>query len=53
VIEASYSLGESVVAGLVVPHFYRLARDGKLLEAPIAAKEVIVRIADCGGTDAP
>jgi hypothetical protein len=53
VIEASYGLGESVVAGLVVPDFYRLARDGKLLEAPIAAKDVMVRIADCGGTDAP
>jgi hypothetical protein len=41
------------VAGLVVRDFYRLARDGKLPEAPIAAKDVMVRIAGCGGTDAP
>jgi pyruvate,water dikinase len=50
VIEASYGLGESVVAGLVVPDFYRLAPDGCLLEARIADKDLLVRLAEPGGT---
>jgi pyruvate,water dikinase len=51
VIEASYGLGESVVAGLVVPDFYRLTPDGSLLEARIAEKDLLVRVAEPGGTE--
>jgi pyruvate,water dikinase len=51
VIEASYGLVKSVVAGLVVPDFYRLTRDGRLLEARIAEKDVMVQIAERGGTE--
>ena len=51
VIEASYGLGESVVAGLVVPDFYRLSHDGRLLEARISDKDLQIRIAETGGTE--
>jgi pyruvate, water dikinase len=51
VIEASYGLGESVVAGLVVPDFYRLTHDGRLLEARISDKDLQVQIAKTGGTE--
>ena len=51
VIEASYGLGESVVAGLVIPDLYRLTRDGNLLEARVAEKDLQVRVAETGGTE--
>lgn len=51
VIETSYGLGESVVAGLVVPDFYRLTHDGRLLEARISDKDLQVLIAETGGTE--
>ena len=51
VIEASYGLGESVVAGLVIPDLYRLTRNGSLLEARVAEKDLQVRVAETGGTE--
>ena len=51
VIEASYGLGETVVAGLVVPDLYRLTPAGCLLEERIADKDLLVRVAEPGGTE--
>jgi len=52
VVEASWGLGESVVQGLVVPDFYRVARTGQVIERRPGMKTVAVhRLAD-GGTRA-
>lgn len=42
VIEASWGLGEAVVAGLVTPDRWRLSRDGRVLEAALGEKDVEV-----------
>jgi pyruvate,water dikinase len=50
VAEAAWGLGEIVVAGLVTPDTYRVARDGRVLERRIGEKDLqIVATAD-GGT---
>jgi pyruvate,water dikinase len=51
VIEAAWGLGESVVAGLVVPDRYRVSRDGRVLEATPGRKDVSLRLAASGGTE--
>jgi pyruvate,water dikinase len=50
VIEASWGLGEAVVAGLVTPDRFRLSRDGTVLARAAGDKDVAVRIASQGGT---
>ncbi|MGI8480085.1 MAG: PEP/pyruvate-binding domain-containing protein [Gaiellaceae bacterium] len=50
VIEASWGLGEAVVAGLVTPDRFRLSRDGAVLERTARVKDLAVRIAAGGGT---
>jgi pyruvate,water dikinase len=50
VIEASWGLGEAVVAGLVIPDLYRVGRDGDLLERTPGVKTVAVRSLPDGGT---
>ncbi|MGD9527143.1 MAG: PEP/pyruvate-binding domain-containing protein, partial [Pseudonocardia sp.] len=50
VVEASYGLGEAVVAGLVVPDGYRLAPGGVLVDVRIGDKDVRVVAAAGGGT---
>jgi pyruvate,water dikinase len=50
VIEASWGLGEAVVAGLVTPDRFRLSRDGTVIERTGGMKDVAVRIAAGGGT---
>jgi pyruvate,water dikinase len=49
-IEASWGLGEAVVAGLVIPDSYRVARDGQVIEARPGLKRVAVRGVPSGGT---
>jgi pyruvate,water dikinase len=49
-IEASWGLGEAVVAGLVIPDSYRLARDGEVLERRAGLKRVAVKTLATGGT---
>jgi pyruvate,water dikinase len=49
-IEASWGLGESVVAGLVIPDHFRVARSGQILERKPGLKRVAVRTAPDGGT---
>ena len=50
VIEASWGLGEAVVAGLVIPDHYRLDRSGQVLERKAGRKTVAIRTVASGGT---
>ncbi len=50
VIEASWGLGEVVVAGRVIPDMYRIARSGEVLERTAGLKKVVVRSLPDGGT---
>jgi pyruvate,water dikinase len=49
-IEASWGLGEAVVAGLVVPDHFRLDRSGEVLERKTGRKRIAVRSLPNGGT---
>lgn len=49
-IEASWGLGEAVVAGLVVPDHFRLDRSGQVLERKAGRKRIAVRSLPNGGT---
>jgi pyruvate,water dikinase len=49
-IEASWGLGEAVVAGLVVPDHFRLDRSGQVLERKAGRKQVAIRSLPSGGT---
>jgi pyruvate,water dikinase len=51
VIEASWGLGEAVVAGLVTPDRFRIAPDGRVLERTPGRKDVAVRMRPRGGTE--
>ena len=50
VIEASWGLGEAVVAGLVIPDHYRFDRSGQVLERKPGRKSIAVRTVATGGT---
>ena len=50
VIEASWGLGEAVVAGLVVPDNYALDAHGRVLRRTAGEKDVALRSAPSGGT---
>jgi pyruvate,water dikinase len=50
VIEASWGLGEAVVAGLVVPDHFRIDRSGHVLERKAGRKRVAIRSLPSGGT---
>jgi hypothetical protein len=49
-IEASWGLGEAVVAGLVVPDHFRIDRSGQVLERKAGRKRIAVRSLPNGGT---
>jgi pyruvate,water dikinase len=49
-IEASWGLGESVVAGLVIPDNYRVDREGRVLERTPGHKKIAIRSVPSGGT---
>lgn len=49
-IEASWGLGEAVVAGIVIPDHYRVDRSGHVLERRPGIKSVAVRSVPNGGT---
>jgi Pyruvate phosphate dikinase, AMP/ATP-binding domain/Cyclic nucleotide-binding domain len=49
-IEASWGLGESVVAGRVIPDTYRISRAGQILERTAGVKKIAVRRQPVGGT---
>jgi pyruvate, water dikinase len=50
VIEASWGLGEAVVAGRVIPDHYRIDRDGQVLERTPGRKGIEFRSLPDGGT---
>jgi hypothetical protein len=50
VIEASWGLGEAVVAGLVIPDHYRIDRSGQVLERKPGRKGIAIRPVGTGGT---
>jgi pyruvate,water dikinase len=50
VIEASWGLGEAVVAGRVIPDTYRIARSGESLERTPGMKKIAIRSLPDGGT---
>jgi pyruvate,water dikinase len=50
VIEGSFGLGEAVVAGLVTPDRFRLARGGALLEQALGDKDIVIAWHPNGGT---
>jgi pyruvate,water dikinase len=49
-VEASWGLGEAVVAGLVVPDHFRLDRSGRVLERKAGRKRIAIRSLPNGGT---
>jgi pyruvate,water dikinase len=49
-IEASWGLGEAVVAGLVIPDLYRMARSGEILERRPGFKKMSIVSLPEGGT---
>ena len=51
VIEAAWGLGEVVVAGLVIPDYYRLSPMGEILERRVGDKDIALRLLDEGGTE--
>jgi pyruvate, water dikinase len=50
VIEASWGLGEAVVAGMVIPDHYRVDRSGQVLERKPGFKQIAIRTVPSGGT---
>jgi pyruvate, water dikinase len=50
VIEASWGLGEAVVAGMVIPDHYRVDRSGQVLERKPGLKRIAIRPVPGGGT---
>jgi pyruvate,water dikinase len=50
VIEASWGLGEAVVAGRVIPDHYRVDRSGQVLERTPGVKKLAIRALPDGGT---
>ena len=49
-IEASWGLGEAVVAGIVIPDHYRVDRSGRVLERKAGLKRIAIRGVPGGGT---
>jgi pyruvate,water dikinase len=49
-IEASWGLGEAVVAGAVIPDNYRVERSGRVLECTPGMKKIAIRTLPEGGT---
>jgi hypothetical protein len=50
VVEASWGLGEAVVAGLVIPDHFRIDRSGEVLERTAGLKKIAIRKLPEGGT---
>ena len=50
VVEAAWGLGEAIVAGLVTPDRFRVARDGTVLERVVGVKDVAVVCSPDAGT---
>jgi rifampicin phosphotransferase len=53
VINASWGLGESIVAGFVTPDMYVVAKRGEVTERIVGTKESMTVLDDAGTRDAP
>lgn len=51
VIEAAWGLGEVVVAGLVIPDYYRLSPAGEILECRVGDKDIAMQLLPGGGSE--
>lgn len=51
VIEASWGLGEAIVAGLVIPDHFRYRKDGCVIEKRAGTKDVFVKALPGGGIE--
>jgi pyruvate,water dikinase len=51
VVEASWGLGEAVVAGLVTPDHVRAERDGRILDRVVGDKDLAIRLLPTGATE--
>jgi pyruvate,water dikinase len=51
VVEAAWGLGEVVVAGLVIPDYYRFSPEGEILERRVGIKDLALRLLPEGGTE--
>ncbi len=49
-IEASWGLGEAVVAGMVIPDHFRIDRDGQVMDRMPGRKQLAIRTLPAGGT---
>ena len=49
-IEATWGLGEALVAGLVTPDRYRVGTDGRVIERAIGDKDIAIEAQANGGT---
>lgn len=49
-VEAAWGLGEAVVAGMVIPDNFRIARSGEVLECRPGRKQIAIRPLPDGGT---
>ena len=49
-VEASWGLGEAVVAGMVIPDHFRISRTGEVLERTPGLKRIAIRRVPGGGT---
>ena len=49
-VEASWGLGEAVVAGMVIPDSFRIDREGEVLERRAGLKRIAIRGVAGGGT---
>jgi pyruvate,water dikinase len=49
-VEASWGLGEAVVAGMVIPDSFRIGRGGEVLERRPGLKRIAIRGVTGGGT---
>jgi pyruvate,water dikinase len=49
-VEASWGLGEAVVAGMVIPDHFRISPSGEVLERTAGRKQVAIRSRPDGGT---
>jgi pyruvate,water dikinase len=50
IVEASWGLGEAVVAGLVIPDTFVIGREGKVVTRAAGRKQVAIRSSPDGGT---
>jgi len=51
VIESGWGVGEVVVAGMIIPDYFRMSLDGDLLEERLGVKDICLQLCVDGGTE--